>query len=155
MNLASALCDTNASNEKSFHQAVMLKFSEKNEHKILKIILLGHLYRLFCELFQEKIYNNRNSMEYYEMDNKIIQLFIQGIVETGEYTLEGIALYTRIPLDVIFDAACGVGNQFSITPWAKVVDLYLQVRPDIAQLLMDKLCEIRDKNRVALSLLLK
>ncbi|OGT36243.1 MAG: hypothetical protein A3F11_06800 [Gammaproteobacteria bacterium RIFCSPHIGHO2_12_FULL_37_14] len=134
----------------------ILKFSIKNERKILKAFLLGRLHRLFCELLQNKMQCNQNnsSMECYAMDSKIIQLLIQGIVETGEYTLEGIAFYTRIPFDVIYDAACGINNQFSITLWARVVDLYTQVKPDVAQVLIDKLLEIRDKNRSALSLLL-
>lgn len=135
---------------------LILKFSVKNERKILKAFLLGRLHQLFCELFQNKMQCNQNdsSMECYAMDSKIIQLLIQGIVETGEYTLEGIALYTRIPFDVIYDAACGINNQFSITPWARVVDLYIQVKPDIAQVLIDKLLEIRDKSRAAFSSLL-
>src|SRR3990167_10457883 len=72
---------------------LILKFSVKNKRKILKAFLLGCLHQLFCELFQNKIRCNHNnfSMEYYVMDNKIVQLLIQGIVETGEYTLEGIA----------------------------------------------------------------
>jgi len=72
----------------------------------------------------------------------------------GEYTLEGIAHYTRIPFDVIFDAACGNNNQLSITPWARIIDLYIQVKPDVTQLLLNKLIEIKDKNHLAISLLL-
>lgn len=90
----------------------------------------------------------------YSMDSKIIQFLIQGIVETDEYTLEGIAFYTRIPFDVIYDAACGKSNQFSITPWARVADLYMQVKPEVAQFLIEKLLEMRSKNRAFLSSLL-
>lgn len=126
------------------------------ERKILKAFLLGQLHKLFSELFHNKIQCNQNNslMECYAMDSKIIQLFIQGIVETGEYTLEGIALYTRIPFDVIYDAACGISNQFSITPWARVADLYIQVKPDVAKALIEKLLELREKSRGAFSLLL-
>ena len=133
-----------------------LKFSSQNERKILKAFLLGHLHQLFCKLFHSKIqqYKTDSSMECYTVDNKIIQILIQGIVETGEYTLEGIAHVTRIPFDVIFDASCGNSNQFSITPWSRIVDLYTQVKPEIAQLLFNKLLELRDKNHLALSLLL-
>lgn len=93
-------------------------------------------------------------MECYAMDSKIIQLIIHGIVETGEYTLEGVALYARIPFDVIYDAACGISNQLSITPWTRIVDLYMQVRPDIAKILVDKLIELKEMHRAAFSLLL-
>lgn|SRR3990167_2316429 len=135
---------------------ITLKFSVKNKRKILKVFLLERLHQLFSELFHKKFQHNQNSslMECYEMDSKIIRLLIHGIVETGEYTLEGIAHYTRIPFDVVFDAACGINNQFSITPWSRIVSLYLQVKPDIAQVLFDKLIEMKDKNYSALLLLL-
>lgn len=136
---------------------VILKFSAKNERKILKAFLLGQLHQLFCKLFQNKMLCNDNdsSTECYTMDSKIIQFLIQGIVETGEYTLEGIAFYTHIPFDVIYDAACGIKNQFSITPWVRVVDLYTQVKPDITKILIDKLLEMKEKNFTSISDLLK
>jgi len=135
---------------------IILTFSAKNERKILKAFLLGSLQNLFYELFNNKLQFNKNNslMECYAMDSKIIQLLIQGIIESGDYTLEGIAYYTRIPFDIIYDAACGISNQFSITPWAKVVDLYTQVRPDIINILIDKLIEIKTKNHCAFSSLL-
>ena len=134
----------------------ILKFSMKNERKVLKVVLLWHLHQLFFELFHSKIQCNQNnsSMECYTMDSKIIQLLIHGIIETGEYTLEGIAYYTRIPFDVIYEAACGINKQFSITTWIRVVDLYIQVKPDVVQVIIDKLLEIKNKNHAALLSLL-
>ncbi|MBV8802448.1 MAG: hypothetical protein JO131_05720 [Gammaproteobacteria bacterium] len=88
------------------------------------------------------------------MDSQIIKFLIENIIQTGEYTLEGIALYTQIPFDIIYDAACGINNQFTITPWARVIDLYLQVYPNIEEILIKRLIEIKDKNRFAFSLLL-
>ena len=84
-----------------------------------KNFLIGTLTSNIFELFKSKMQcdQNNSSLEYYAMDSKIIQLLIQGIVETEEYNLEGIAFYTGIPFDVIYDAACGIGNHFSITPW--------------------------------------
>lgn len=89
------------------------------------------------------------------MDNKIIEILIHGIIETGEYTLEGIAYHTRIPLDVIYDAACGINDKFSITPWARVVDLYMQVKPEVAKILVEKLVDLKSGNHAAFSQLLK
>lgn len=134
----------------------ILEHTVKNERKILKAFLLGHLHQLFYEMFRDKTHINQNnsSVECYAMDSQIIQFLIQSIVETGEYTLEGIAYYTRIPFDVIYDAACGISNQFSITPWARVMDLYLQVKPEISEILVDKLLRMKDKNCSTFSSLL-
>ena len=133
-----------------------LSFSPKNERKILKALLLSRINQLLCELFSTQIQFDQNcsTLECYRMDSKVIQLLIQGIVESGEYTLEGIAFYTHIPFDVLYEAACGIGNQFSITPWARVVDLYIQIKPDIAQVLISRLIEVVGKNSAGLSSLL-
>lgn len=134
-----------------------LKYSSANEKKILKGILLGHLHQIFCGLFKNELQLNKNNslLESYAMDSKITQLIIQGIVETGEYTLEGIAYHTHIPTDVIYEAACGINNQSSITLWARIVDIYMQVKPDIAQMLIVRLLDRINKNRDVIPLLLK
>lgn len=136
------------------------KLFEKNERKLLKAFLLCHCHKLLCELFHNVIQQSVNhdatvAMESYLMDSKIIQFLIRDILETGEYTLEGIAHYTKIPFDVILDAACGNNYQLSVTPWARIVDLYIQVKPEISEMLFDKLLELKENNkRPALSLML-
>jgi len=86
--------------------------------------------------------------ESYAMDNKIIKFLIQDIVETGDYTLEGIAYHTHIPFDVIYDLACGINTPLSITPWVKIVQLYLQARPEISKMFIDSMS---NKNNIVIS----
>jgi len=121
--------------------APTLKFNTSTERKIMKAFLLSRLHLLFCDLFRKKIQSEKthSSMECYTVDSKIIQFLIQSIIDTGEYTLEGIARYTRIPFDVIFDAACGNNVQLSMTLWIRIIHLYIQIKPDVARLLFDKL----------------
>lgn len=40
------------SKNKTPDHSIHLKYSAENERKILKVVLLWHLYRLFCELFK-------------------------------------------------------------------------------------------------------
>jgi hypothetical protein len=129
---------------------------EENEIEILKFFLLGFLHKLFSEIFKNQQDSNQYnlSMESYAMDSLIVQSILKGIIETGEYTLEGIAYYTQIPFDVIYDAASGIHNHFSVTPWAKIANLYLQVKPEIAQLLINRLLELKNQNNSLFSLLL-
>lgn len=124
---------------------------QKRERQILKLLALTCLNKIFFELFECK---NDLLKEYYVMDSTIIQRLIRGIVATGEYTLEGIALHTRIPFDVIYDAALGIKNQISITPWSRIVNLYIQVNPDLKNILLNKLKELIEQNHVALTFLL-
>lgn len=115
----------------------------KNEKKLLKIFLLSCLHQLFCDQFINLMQSDDNNhpLECYTMDTKITQLLIHGIVESGEYTLEGIALHTRIPVDVIYDAVFGKLNQITITPWSRIVGLYLQVKPEISKKVFERLIE--------------
>lgn len=152
-------CRSNSYDNYSPHTracAAILKCNTLTERKIMKAFLLSRLHLLFCELFHKKIQLEKSHllMECYTVDSKIIQFLIQSIVDTKEYTLEGIARYTRIPFDVIFDAACGNNVELSVTLWVRVILLYIQIKPDVAQLLFDKLNEINDKNYHTLAFLL-
>jgi len=124
--------------------------------EVLKTFLLLHLHQILFELLRASDFKNQldQTMEYHIMDSKIIQLLIQGIIDSEEYTLEGIAYYTQIPFDVIYDATCGITNHFSITPWTRIMDLYLKVRPDVKKALVHKLLEFKDQHHGNFSSLL-
>ena len=136
------------------YEKISIKFSQKNERSFLKAILLNRIHHFLYDQFDRCIRGNKKNntpLESYVMDNKIFQLLVQGIVETEQYTLEGIAFYTNIPFDVIYDAACGITNHLSVTAWSKVVDLYLQVKPDVARVLFDRLQFMVEKNHLSIS----
>ncbi len=131
----------------------------KLDRIFLKAFLLYRLHAFLSELLKGKIQSeltesNHLSMECYAMDTKITQLIIREILESEQYTLEGIAQYTRIPLDVIVDAACGNNCQISITPWIRIVNLYMEVKPEISEKLCEKLLCLRQENQVMKKLLL-
>jgi len=130
----------------------------KSERKLLKAFLLRSLYTLLHELSQkqqqvDKNYHTNTAMECYMLDNKMIQFIIREILKTEEYTLEGIAYYARVPFDVIFDAACG-NSHLSVTAWTNIVDLYMQVKPEIPRMLFDKLLRTKQKDRSTLALVM-
>lgn len=144
---------------RKFSHPTISNSSKKNERKLLKFFLVNRLHKFFITFFYKKFQydlgkNFELTTECYEMDGKIIQVLLNEIVETGEYTLEGVATYTRIPLDIIVDAACGTAHQLSITPWTRIVDLYMQVRPTVYKAFFDKLVETVDKQNSNISSLL-
>lgn len=141
-----------------FHEAHQ-KTLIKTERKFLKGILISCLHKFFCNLFYKNFQfdlgkNFKLTTECYTMDEKIIQILIREIVETGEYTLEGIATYTGIPIDIIIDVACGSMSQFSITLWIRIIDLYMQVKPEISKFFFVRLIETIEKDHFNLSHLL-
>lgn len=96
-----------------------------------------------------------STLECYTMDTKLIQYLIREILATGNYTLEGIALYTHIPFDVILDAATGRTQHLFVTSWMKIVELYTQVKPDVVRVLLEKILEMCEKDPRALEALLR
>lgn len=128
-----------------------LKLYEKIDRQCFKIFLFGVLrkviYEYYSNLIQHELERNNNStMECYIMDSKIIQLIIKELVESGEYTLEGIAFHTRIPFDIILDAVCGASIHLSITSWMRIVELFIQIRPEVSQMIIDKLIELKNND---------
>ena len=109
--------------------------------QFIKAALLSQLHKVLNELAMEEIHLYSSEMETYDMDSKIVQMVIHTLVDSGEYTLEGIAYHTRIPHDVIYDAAYGKISNFSITTWVRVIDMYIQIKPEVLQLLFEKLLE--------------
>jgi hypothetical protein len=124
-----------------------LRYSQKHERKILKLFLMCHLYRIFMKSFLNTVVCENYLMECYLMDSKIVQIIIKEIIESGNYTLEGVAYHTRVPFDIIYEAACGINNNLSIMSWSRIADLYLQVKPEISNILAQRLLEIKDKNQ--------
>jgi hypothetical protein len=131
------------------------KSSSKDKRKILKAFLIASLYKIMGDsLFEKTGYGGDDYLECYLMDRKIIQLFIHEIIATNEYTLEGIAYQTRIPYDVIYEAASGINGEFSIILWARIITLYIEVKPEVAEKLIDNFLEMKIKNAAELSVLL-
>lgn len=134
-----------------------LTFTPTNERKMLNAFLLSRLHEALLETLCAKQTSNHDqitSEENLAMDNQILQLILKGIIETGEYTLEGVAHYARIPFDIIYDIACGINIPISITTWTKIASIYTQVRPEIATVLFKKIADMQEKSNMPLSSLL-
>lgn len=129
-----------------------LTLNKQNEQTLLKAVLLA----IVQNFLQETIIKSHKKFqkESYAMDQQIMKLIIQGILDTGNYTLEGIAYDTNIPFDVIYEAALGHTRELSITPWSRIIALFFNARPDIAQLLINKLLHALGKERGVLNALL-
>jgi hypothetical protein len=143
------------------HEVFMLPIQTLNkiQRNLLTGLLIYKLHQLLQDTYKPSIKYildppPTTTMECYMIDQKIVQFVLRDIVESGDYTLEGIAYYTKIPLDVILDAACGNFCQISITPWAKIAELYIQVKPEVSQRLFDKLLETKEHSKSSISLLL-
>lgn len=117
--------------------------SLKSNQAFFKTVLCTQFYRMLELYYQNQleIRSDSHTLDVYIMNNKIIKLLIEEIVNTGEYTLEGIAYHTRIPFDVIDEAACGLNAQISIAAWVKIIDLYFSIKPEAKSMLIKTIME--------------
>ena len=115
---------------------------KKDDSSLLKLFLVIRLRKLLAEI----LLGDPNHVAYMEgckMDAKIIPAIIKSIIESGDYTLEGSSLYTKIPQDILLDAACGNISQISVSFWSNLMNIYIQTRPEISQLLVEKLLDMK------------
>lgn len=126
-----------------------LNLLSKKRNYLLKIFLLWYSHQFLCQnkkslIFNDISFKSTSVMELYMLDNKVIRVVIEEIIETGEYTLEGIANYSRLPIDVFIDIMCENHISPSLTLWSKVISLYVQVKPEIVKYLFDTLTSEND-----------
>lgn len=127
------------------------------EKKIFIILLLTRLRVLASDLLQYETHDLQKivSHERTFMENNFLRLLLKEIIGSGDYSLEGIAFVTHIPYDVLYDFACGLTkSSLSISSWAKLLQLYLEVKPDVAEHLINQFADIKKSNNVSLSSLL-
>lgn len=137
-----------------FLQLLKHQIGTTQSNGLFKGLLVHQLHKVLLNKFieadlAENCYSDP-TMECYMIDKKIMQQVIREILETGDYTLEGVAYHTKIPLDVILDVACGNQIQFSITLWVRLVDLYIQVKPEALKILLEKLTKSNQSSTLVL-----
>src|SRR3990167_3276325 len=92
---------------------MLLDIDPKKLSKEKRLILEAEMFVRIYEKFQEKFGNElKNYLKllksnFYEeksmFDEDFVQAFIQNMLSSGEYTLEGITNYTGVPEDFLMD----------------------------------------------------
>lgn len=116
---------------------ISLQNLSKKETLILEAELFTRLCEKLRELFIEdfkdyfRLLNFNIKKENVMTENKFLRCIIDDVLATGDYTLSGIAYYTQIPIDVIYDIAIGINTDPSSTLFKKLIALHRSVRPDL------------------------
>ena len=74
-------------------------------------------------------------------DDNIVRCLINDLIQSGEYSLPGIASYTNTPEDVVYDIASGLNTRPSFFLARKVIDLHKEARKDIYIKILNKVIE--------------
>src|SRR5579863_5221353 len=104
-------------------------------------ILEAELFARICTELKE-IYLNQNreyfrlikfnpKMENAMIESNFIRVVINDILSTQAYTLSGIACYTQIPEDLIYEIASGCTASFTLDLPRRVIELHRSVRADL------------------------
>lgn len=115
----------------------------KEENLLLETILICALCDELSEMYQDRVANNFIK-KYQEKDSmmvhgNVINLILQDLIKSNEYTITGVATYSNVPEDVIYDIAIGNNNNPSLEVSRKIVELHRVARADLYQRVMQKI----------------
>jgi hypothetical protein len=119
-----------------------------NEAILLEANLFVRVTERCRDLFQTRykayyaLLKNEKNKDNLMTEKDFMKCLVSDIVSTNEYTLEGIAHYTRMPLDVIVEIVTGVNDNPSLILASKIISLHAHVRRNLYDDLIKKVvCE--------------
>jgi len=137
----------------SFCQLIGLNSDEfsKQEIFILEGIIFISIYQELTELFKSRyktyfrLMKLNNEMENIMFETNFIRSLINDILSTEEYSLLGIANYTHLPEDAIYDVVVGMNTNPSLIFSIKIIELHRTVRPQLYQEILKKISDVTNK----------
>lgn len=108
----------------------------------------AELKEIFKKQYQDyfKTIKINKEMEEAMLESQLVRCVINDIIATEEYSLAGIAFYTRTPEDVIFEIAAGNNTDPSAALLRKIIELHRSVRPDLYQSILKKIIVENSEN---------
>ena len=83
------------------------------------------------------------------METNFLRHVIHDILSTEEYSLSGLAYYTRTPEDVLYDIATGKNTDPSASILRKIIELHRTIRPELYRVIIQKIINNSSNNKVA------
>lgn len=117
----------------------------KEELTLLEADLFTSICAELKEVFKKqykdyfRIVKLNKEMEETMLESQLARCIINDILATEEYSLAGIAFYTRKPEDVIFEIASGNNTDPSASLLRKIIELHRSVRPSLYQHIIKKI----------------
>jgi hypothetical protein len=117
----------------------------RDELLIVEIVLFSYLCNELNTITQhtnhELRYCGTITKEMQMTDENIVKCLINDLIQSGEYSLPGIANYTDTPEDVVYEIASGLNTRPSLFLARKVIDLHKEARKDIYIKILHKVIE--------------
>jgi hypothetical protein len=80
------------------------------------------------------------------LENNFTKLILKDILLTQEYTLEGLANYTGVHIDILHDVICGLNMNPSAALLQRAIDLHRTVRSGFYHCIIQKVIAEYSKN---------
>lgn len=97
------------------------------------------MFMIFEDQHQDylKLLKDHGKNNYLEIN--LLPWLINDILSTEEYTLEGIANFIRMPIDVLIEVISGINRNPSLRLATNIISLHLNVRPTLYNELLKKI----------------
>lgn len=112
------------------------------------VLLEAWLFRRICaevgEVLAGEAHSNHRDVQFLKKENfmldaKFMGRVVNDILKTEEYNITGMACYSGVPDDVIFDLAGGYHLGPSFQLGMKIIELHFSARPALYSWIMDKI----------------
>lgn len=105
----------------------------KEEAFLLEVSLLTDICNEFIDI--HSLLTGENKMTY----GKLIHLILNDLIKTNDYTLTGVAHYSNVPEEVIYDISTGINTNPSLEVSRKIIELHKSARSELYQHIMEKI----------------
>jgi hypothetical protein len=134
----------------------LMKINFRGLSKVEHIALEAELFRHVC--LELKNYFKEQNKDYFELmnftvemegnmlENNFTKLILKDILLTQEYTLEGLANYTGVHIDILHDVICGLNINPSAALLQRAIDLHRTVRSGFYHCIIQKVIAEYNKN---------
>lgn len=115
----------------------------REENLLLEVVLICEVCDELMQVYQIKIPENlRKNFKEKEMmiiHGNVINLIVQDLIKSNDYTITGVAAYSNVPEEVIYDIAIGNNNNPSLEVARKIIELHKTARAELYQRVMQKI----------------
>lgn len=124
-----------------------LRNLSKNEINLLEAEILLFLYKELIEVFRSYYEDYFQSMKFnIKMENEMlednfIRCIIIDLLSLDEYSVQGIAYYTEMPEEAIYEVLMGKNTNPSFKLLRKIIELHRFVRPELYKAVVKKVAE--------------
>lgn len=74
-------------------------------------------------------------------DENLVRCLINDLMNTGDYSLPGLACYTDTPEEVVHDIAAGINKRPSLFLARRVIELHKVARKEVYTKILDKILD--------------